>query len=97
MLYAFVGIQISGYEETFEVGSTAAVTCSSDLDVLNIEWLLDDDNTSTSLMISYTSVNKLTFRSVSASIDDAQYTCRVTSPYGVQSKTVIFHVESKLQ
>ncbi len=91
----FAGIQIIGYEETFEVGETADVTCSSDLDVLNIKWYLDEDSTSTTLVTSYTSVNELKFRPVTASVNDAQYTCQVTSPYGVQSKTVILHAESE--
>ena len=77
------------------MGEAANVACSSDLDVLNIEWHLDEDSTSTTVVTSHTSVNELKFSSVTASVNNAQYTCHVTSPYGVQSKSVTLHAKSE--
>ena len=92
----FIGLQIHGHEKTFVVGETATVTCSSDLDVLYIEWHQDKGNTSTSLVTSYKSLNKMMFRPVSAAVNDVQYTCLVMSPYGMQKRSVSFHIESEL-
>jgi len=60
------------------------VNCSSDLDVISIEWLYNRR------VISQVTGNvlQLIFNPVSDTIHNRQYICRVTSPYGIQEKTI---------
>ena len=74
------------------VGDTVSVSvCSTDLDVTSIEWITDVtvamDNSSNHSFA-------LVLDPVSADYHNTQYTCRVTSPYGVQEETVDITVQS---
>ena len=76
----------------FIVGQMASITCTSDLDVTSIEWLYDGG-----VVLSSTGQQELelTFNPVNDSLYGEQYTCRITSPYGIQETTVPIIAESK--
>ena len=88
-----LGLQITGASAPLTVGDTAAITCSSDLDVSSIEWVYDDQ-------VVLSSVGQqeleLVFNPVNDTIHNKTYTCRVTSPYGVQEHKVTLTVTGKL-
>ena len=74
------------------VGDTVSISvCSTDLDVTIIEWTRDGVTVSNSSSQSLT----LVLDPVSNDHHDTQYTCRVTSPYGVQKETVNITVQRK--
>ena len=82
------------------VGDTVSISvCSTDLDVTTIEWIRDGvtvDTFATSNATVDNSSNQsltLVLDPVTADHHDTQYTCRVTSPYGVQEKTVNITVQ----
>ena len=74
------------------VGHNASITCSSDLDVVAVEWIRDGITVISSNSRSLT----LPFNPVSVDHDNTQYICRVTSPYGTQEETVNITVQSEL-
>ena len=74
------------------VGDTVSIVCSTDLDVTTIEWIRDGVSVDNSSSQSLT----LVLDPVSADYHNTQFTCRVTSPYGVQEETVNITVQSKL-
>jgi len=63
--------------------------CSTDLDVTTIEWIRDGIAVANSSDQSLT----LLLDPVSADHHNTQYTCRVTSPYGIQEQTVNITVQ----
>ena len=73
------------------VGRAVPIVCSTDLDVTTIEWIRDG------LTVGNSSTQSLTLvlNPVSADYHNTQYTCRVTSPYGVQEETLNITVQSK--
>ena len=72
------------------VGDTVSIVCSTDLDVTTIEWITDG------ITMSNSSNQSLTLVLDPVSNDHHNmYTCRVTSPYGVQEKTVDITVQRK--
>ena len=85
------GMQISSINMPLPYGSTASIVCSTDLDVTTIEWIRDGVTVDTSRSQSLT----LVLDPVSADYHNTQYTCRVTSPHGVQEKTVDITVQRK--
>ena len=72
------------------IGDTVSIVCSTDLDITTIEWIRDGVTVSNSSSQSLT----LLLDPVSAGHHNTQYTCRVTSPYGVQEETVDIIVRS---
>ena len=71
------------------VGRASTLTCSSDLDVTMTEWLYNGG-----VVQSSTGPHaQLLFNPVNDTIHNRQYTCRITSPYGVQQQTVIITAE----
>ena len=74
------------------VGHNASAMCSTDLDVVAVEWIKDGITVANSNSQSLT----LLLDPVSANHDNTQYTCRVTSPYGTQEETVNITVQSEL-
>ena len=75
------------------VGDTVSISvCSTDLDVTIIEWTRDGVTVSNSSSQSLT----LVLDPVSNDHHDTQYTCRVTSPYGVQEEKVNITVQCRL-
>ena len=71
------------------VGRASTLTCSSDLDVTMTEWLYNGGVVQSSTAPQ----TQLLFNPVNDTIHNRQYTCRVTSPYGVQQQTVIITAE----
>ena len=85
------GLQIA-WQETLIVGETATLNCSSDLDVTMTEWWY-----SGAVVVSSTGPRaELIFNPVRDTFHSRRYSCRVTSPYGVQEQTIITIVEGKL-
>jgi len=66
--------------------------CSTDLDVTTIEWITDGITVVNSTSQSLT----LLLDPVSVDHHNTQYTCRVSTPYGSQEKTINITVQSKL-
>ena len=93
MLFWCVGITVSRSDLVFTVGDNASLNCSTDLDVVSIEWLYNYQVISTS---SADNALQLVFNPVNDSIHSREYTCRITSPYGVQEQTVQAFVEGNL-
>ena len=85
------GIQVSSINMPLAFGSNASIVCSTDLDVTTIEWIRDGVTVDTSRSQSLT----LVLDPVSADYHNTQYTCRVTSPHGVQEKTMDITVQRK--
>ena len=88
-----LGLRIHGNQAIFTVGQQASVVCSSDLDVNMIEWIYNYN-----VVVQSSAVDQLSlvFNPVNDSIHSRQYTCRVTSPYGIQEETIQVTAESKL-
>jgi len=88
-----LGLRVHGNQAIFTVGQQASVVCSSDLDVNMIEWIYNYN-----VVVQSSSVEQLSlvFNPVNDSIHGRQYTCRVTSPYGIQEETIQVTAESKL-
>ena len=74
----------------FTVGESASMTCSSDLDVISIEWLYNLQV----VVTSTASELQLLFNPVNDSIHGQEYTCRITASYGIQEQTVQPFVQS---
>ena len=72
------GIDISG-PELFIVGQSASLTCSSDLHVNRLQWLLDGVTVTSSLAAQ----GELPFPVVGEELHGRDYVCQVTTPYGV--------------
>ena len=73
------------------VGDTMSIVCSTDLDVTTIEWITDgvSDIATNNATVDNSSSQSLTLvlDPVSNDHHNIQYTCRVTTPYGVQEET----------
>ena len=73
------------------VGDTVSIVCSTDLDVTTIEWITDgvSDIATNNATVDNSSSQSLTLvlDPVSNDHHNIQYTCRVTTPYGVQEET----------
>ena len=75
------------------VSDTVSIVCSTDLDVETIEWIRDGITVDTLAMNNATVDNSssqsltLVLDPVSNDHHNIQYTCRVTTPYGVQEET----------
>lgn len=86
-----VGLKIEGYDGQFTVGEYTTITCSFDLEFTLIEWIYNSEvignSSSSSIDLSFSPVND--------SIHGRQYTCRVTTPYGVQQQNVTITVQGK--
>ena len=86
-----------------------SVVCSTGLDVTTIEWITDGVTVAmgnTVIFMSGTRYDFTVFMSsnqsltllldpVSADYHNTQYTCRLTSPYGVQEETVNITVQGR--
>ena len=79
-------------ESVFTVGGEASFTCSSDLTVSSIEWIYNHQ------VVSYSTSSELqlAFNPVNDSIHGQEYSCRVSTSYGIQEETVQPFVQSKL-
>ena len=87
-----LGLQTHTTSVIFSVGESASITCSSDLDVTSIEWLYEGQ------VVSYVAGQqelKIVFNPVNDTVHNSEYTCRVTSPYGIQENTIPVIAEGK--
>lgn len=89
-LFSAKGIQINGNESPLVLGSSAQITCSSDLDILIAEWLFDDQ---VIVQAEGGQVN-LVIPAVNDSLHNRLYICRITTPYGVQERNTTITVTS---
>ena len=87
MLY--IGLEVSGYSGQLTVGDYATIICSFDLEFTSIEWIYNNQVVASS---SSPQIG-LSFSPVNDSIHGRQYTCRVTTPYGLQQKNVTILVQ----
>jgi len=82
MIFLLLGITIQG-RNVYTVGLAETLTCSSDLAVTSMQWIYNFqvvNSTSTSAV-------QLSFNPVNETIHGREYTCRSTSPYGIQEST----------
>jgi len=84
------GLQISSVQTPLTIGNTVSIMCSTDFDVTTIEWIREGITVANSTSQSLT----LLMDPVSADHHNTQYTCRVTTPYGIQEKRVNITVQS---
>lgn len=88
----YAGLEISGYSGQLVLGEYATVSCSFDLEFTSLEWIYNNAivvNSSTQPQIG------LSFSPVNDSVHGRQYTCRVTTPYGMQEKNITIFVQGK--
>ena len=70
------------------LGASLQLNCSSDLATSTAEWLYNEDV----IAQSVSSEVLLVIPAVNDSLHNRQYTCRVTSPYGVQERNTTITV-----
>ena len=90
LIMLLLGLQVS-MPDVLIVGTVATLTCSSDLDVTTTEWLYNGGEVQSSTAPQA----QLLFNPVNDTIHNRQYTCRVTSPYGVQQQTISVTAEGR--
>jgi hypothetical protein len=73
----FAGLVITGNETLLQINSSANLNCSSDLDVLNIQWLNGMDNRQELLNSTGKKQLILPIEMVTSSLIDIIYTCKV--------------------
>ena len=80
----YTGLSIQRSSSVFTVGESASFTCSSDLSVTSVKWLHNFQ------ILAYSSSPELSliFNPVNDSVHGNEYTCQVTTPYGIQEQTV---------
>ena len=86
-----IGLEISGYGGQLIVGEHATISCSFDLEFSSLEWIFSNKV----LVSSLSSQIGLSFSPVNDSVHGRQYTCRVTTQYGVQEKNVTILVQGE--
>ncbi len=79
---------MAGNEDSLDVGQTASLVCTSDLEVDSITWLYEGQTVSSHVGLS----GELLFSPVNTSIHGKEYTCRATTAYGILEKTVTVYV-----
>ena len=77
------------YEKNLIVSNSARFQCSSDLDVLQIQWYRDGNR------VLVSTSDDITLDPISTDDNGANYTCRVTSPYGDQERSVVLDVKGQ--
>ena len=92
-IFIFQGLQIVGNDRPLIIGESATLICSSDLDVSKIEWFAQYYE---ALANSTSQPITLVFNQVSLDMHGAQYTCHVTSPYGIQERTITVITEGEM-
>ena len=86
------GIHITGNDKPVPVGSDLELNCSSDLTILTAEWLQGE----VVITESEGSGAVLVVSEVDDSLHDREYTCRTTTPYGVQEVSTTITITGKL-
>ena len=75
----------------FIVNSAQTISCSTDLDVIRLEWTSDRE-------IVESSSNQeldIVFDPVNDTIHNARYTCMATSPYGNDERDIVIHSQGE--
>jgi len=96
--FLVLGLVLFGNERPFSLGERGSLIGYTDLGVKSMQWLDDNGNTiisSSPPNLAFTEL-ALTFNPVNESIHNKRYTCRVTSPYGVQEGTIAANVTGGL-
>ena len=94
-----VGLQIIRNDNTitgtaplvFIINSAQTISCSTDLDVIRLEWTSDRE-------IVESSSNgqlDLVFDPVNDTIHNARYTCMAISPYGNDDQDIVIHSQGE--
>ena len=83
------GAYVTGNDAPLTVGLSATLGCSSDLDILSVEWQRDGETIDTAVM------GALTISLVTDSHHNTEYTCVVRSPYGSQEISATVAVVGK--
>lgn len=86
-------LQVTNIKDNFPLGSSLSINCTTELAVSVMEWLEGEDIL---LMDTIKSYLTLQINSVTANHHNVTYTCRVISPFGNQSKSLILHVSQQL-
>ena len=89
-LCGFSGASLTGNEAALILGSSAVLNCSSDLPILTAEWLYNDV-----VIASSAGEVLLTIPEVNDSLHNRKYTCRVTTPYGIEERNTTIAVAGK--
>ena len=92
ILDSYIGLQISSVQTPLTIGDTVSIVCSTDLYVTTIEWIRDG----ITVVNSSSQPLTLLLDPVSADHHNTQYTCRVTSLFGIQEETIDITVRSKV-
>ena len=83
-LYAlFTGVRFSNHE-IIKIGSSASITCSSDLGVTSTEWLYNGQV----IESAEGAEAVLVIESVSDVLHDREYTCRARSRFGIEERSI---------
>ena len=82
------GMQITGNDSPFVVGTGLQLNCSSDLPILMAEWLYNE------VVITQSAAAEalLVIPVVNDSLHNMQYKCRITTPFGVQERNTTITV-----
>ena len=87
-----IGITIQG-GNIYTVGLDGTLLCSTDLSVTSMQWIYNlqvlNSTSSSEVQLSFSPVNE--------TIHGREYTCRSTSPYGIQESTYQITTQSELQ
>ncbi len=70
------------------LGSSAQFTCSSNLNILLVEWLFDNEVVAEAEASQAT----LIIPAVNDSLHNRLYVCRITTPYGTQERNMTITV-----
>ena len=84
----YIGLQIGGFQNSYNIGDNLTLTCSTDLSFSQITWLVSDD-VGTTILSSETSEPELTVSlfSITEAVKGAEFTCKIESGFGVQTET----------
>lgn len=82
------GLQIGGFQNSYDIGDNVTLTCSTDLSFRQIAWLVSDD-VGTTLLASETSEPELALIlfSITEAVKGAEFICQIESDFGVQTGT----------
>lgn len=96
--FIHIGIQVIASDSTIItgptidpiiVGSCETLTCTTDLDVESIEWVLVRGPGMEEVVVSSTEQEaNLVFAPINDSVHQLDYKCTITSPYGAQEQII---------
>lgn len=87
------GLSITGNEAPLTLGTSTQLNCSTDLVALMVEWLY-----SGMVIVQNLADNSLlAIPAVNDSLHNRQYTCRITTPFGMQERNTTISVTGTTQ